>query len=100
MLNTTFEEMIVAKKSVCQTLPLTNIFILANVFLGVGMLHGFTGIFSRKEGGIQVLEGLAPSTQTVGSLLRTPWLTKPDRKIAPKVLIRNFQLKRICHLQV
>jgi hypothetical protein len=40
------------------------------------------GTFPRKEGEIQVLAGLAPSNQTVGSLLRTPWLVKPDCKIA------------------
>ncbi len=28
-----------------------------------------------------VLAGLAPSNQTVGSLLRTPWLAKPVRKL-------------------
>jgi hypothetical protein len=37
--------------------------------------------FPGKEGGIQLLEGLAPSSQTVPSLLRTPWTVKPARKI-------------------
>ncbi len=35
----------------------------------------------RKEGGIQVMTGLAPSSQTVGYLLRTPWPSKPAVKI-------------------
>ncbi len=36
-------------------------------------------------GEIKVLAGLAPSSQTVGSLKRTPWLAKPSRKIWHKV---------------
>jgi hypothetical protein len=32
---------------------------------------GYMGMFPRKEGGIKVLAGLAPSSQTVESLLRT-----------------------------
>jgi hypothetical protein len=39
------------------------------------------GIFPRKEGRIQVLIGLALSSQTVGSLLRIPWLAKLSKKI-------------------
>jgi hypothetical protein len=54
------------------------------------MMHDFTGILSRKEGGIQVLEGLAPSSQTVRSSLTTPWPTKPDRKIDPKSTNKKF----------
>ncbi len=46
-------------------------FRLSNVFLGVGMPHGCTGAFPATEGGIQVLAGSAPSSQTVGSLLIT-----------------------------
>jgi hypothetical protein len=48
-------------------------FILANVILAVGMPCGCTGAIPRKEGGIQVLAGLAPSSLAVGSLLRPPW---------------------------
>ncbi len=46
------------------------IIILANIFLGVGngTLCGCT--FPGKEGGLQVLAGLAPSSHTVVSLLR------------------------------
>jgi hypothetical protein len=33
-----------------------------------------------KEGGIQALEDLAASYQTVGSLLRTRWQAEPVRK--------------------
>jgi hypothetical protein len=39
-----------------------NIFTAANVLFGDGMLHGYTGTFQGKEGGIQVLAGLAPSS--------------------------------------
>jgi hypothetical protein len=53
---------------------------LANKLMSVSM-HDSTGPFPRKEGGIEVLAGLAPSSQTVGSLLRTPWLAKPVGKI-------------------
>ncbi len=41
-----------------------------------------------KEGGIQGLAGLAPSSQTVGSLLKKPW---PDRKIQQKESSLNSQ---------
>ncbi len=40
--------------------------------MGVGMLQDYMGMFPKKEGGIHSLPGLAPSNQTVGSLLRTP----------------------------
>jgi hypothetical protein len=46
--------------------------ILTNI-LFVGTLCGGMGMFSGKEGGIQVLTGLAPSSLTIGTLLRTPW---------------------------
>jgi hypothetical protein len=39
--------------------------------IGVGMLYSCMGTFPRKEGGTQVLAGLAPSNLLVGSLLRT-----------------------------
>ncbi len=48
----------------------------------MGTLHGSVGTFPHKEGGIQMLAGLAPSSQTVGSLLRTPLLAKPAGKMA------------------
>ncbi len=44
-----------------------NFFKLANVFLSVGILLSCAGMFHRKEGRIQVLEGPVP----VKSLLRT-----------------------------
>jgi hypothetical protein len=46
-------------------------FILANVFLGVGMLPGCAGTFPRKDLEIQMLAGLTPSSLTGGSLLKT-----------------------------
>jgi hypothetical protein len=39
-INSTFDELTVAKKSVCQTISPINLFIVTNVFLLVGMLHG------------------------------------------------------------
>jgi hypothetical protein len=36
----------------------------------VGMPCACEGAFHGKEGGVQVLAGLAPSSQTVGSLFR------------------------------
>ncbi len=36
----------------------------------MGMLRSCVGVFPRKEGRIQLLAGLVPSTQTVGSLFR------------------------------
>jgi hypothetical protein len=56
------------------SLKFGNILILANVLLGVGMLHGCMGTLFGKEGGIQVLAGLVLSSQKVGSLLKTGWL--------------------------
>ncbi len=46
--------------------------ILANVYFGVGMPHSCAGVYPGKEGGIQALVGIAPSSQIVGSLMRTP----------------------------
>jgi len=43
-----------------------NFYILANVHLGMDMLCSCAGAIPKKEGGIQVLVGLAPSNQTVG----------------------------------
>ncbi len=50
-----------------------NFLLLANVFLGMDTQCGCMGVLRRKEGGIQVSACLAPSSQTVGSALRTPW---------------------------
>jgi hypothetical protein len=46
--------------------------LLARILLEVGMPRSCSCVFSGKEGGIQVLVGLAPSSQRVGSLLTTP----------------------------
>jgi hypothetical protein len=50
--------------------------------LGGGWVHPTTvrATFHREEGGIWVLAGLAPSSQTLGSLLRTPWSEKIGEK--------------------
>jgi hypothetical protein len=50
-----------------------NFFILANIFLGVGMPLGTAGIFPGWRVGYECVESPALS-QTVGSLLRTPCL--------------------------
>ncbi len=47
------------------------------------------GVFPRKEGRIQVLAGLAPCSQTVGSLLRTPKLSKQ----AGTIMVLNYFFK-------
>jgi hypothetical protein len=76
------------------------------MFFWVGMTHGCTGAFTRKKGGIEFLAGPAPSSQTVGSLLRTPWLAKLTIKIVkyyindykfgnffiPKMMFANFTI--------
>jgi hypothetical protein len=46
----------------------------------VGMSHGYAGMFPGKEGGIQVLAVLAPFSQTIGSLFRTPAACKAGWK--------------------
>ncbi len=51
-------------------------------FLGVGITHRCTLMFPGKESEIQVLAGLASFCQTVGFLLRTPWLAKPQKNLA------------------
>jgi hypothetical protein len=48
--------------------------------MGVDIMRGCTGVFPRKEDGMQVFAGLAPSNQTVGLLLRTPWPANPAGK--------------------
>jgi hypothetical protein len=55
--------------------------ILANMHLGLSKLHCYAGAFSAKEGGIEVLDGLTPSNQTIVSLFRIPWPAKPTRKM-------------------
>jgi hypothetical protein len=76
-----FNKLNIAKKLVCQTLSLAIFLILTNIFFfGGGMLYGWSDMFSKKEGGIQVMAGLAPSSQTVKSLLRAPLPAKPARK--------------------
>ncbi len=61
---------------------------LAKVFLRVGMRHGHAGTFPLKVGGVQVLADLAPSSQIVGSSLRTLWLAKQNNiKHSGKVLL-------------
>jgi hypothetical protein len=57
-------------------------------FGGVGMLCSCAGAFPRKVGGIQAWAGLAPSSQTVGSLLRTPLASKAAGKMI--VVIQIF----------
>ncbi len=46
-------------------------------------------LFPGKEGEIQVLAGLAPSGQTVGSLLRTP-AGKASQNFSAKCHFREF----------
>jgi hypothetical protein len=58
---------------------------LANIYtckciLRVGMPCSFAGTFTRKEGGMHVLAGLAPSSQTIVYLLTTAWLEKIGKK--------------------
>ncbi len=69
---------------------LTNfIFMKGNVLLG-WVCHATVWVHSlQREGGKQVLAGLAPSRKTVGSILRTPWLAFPARKNWQKV---NWQI--------
>jgi hypothetical protein len=54
------------------------------------MQHAFTGVFPRKEGGIWVLAGSATPSQTVESLLRTPWLTTSAKSSLPNSLQMNL----------
>jgi hypothetical protein len=46
-------------------------FTLTNILFGVGMLHKGISTFRGKVGGIKVLAGPAPTSQTIGSLLRS-----------------------------
>jgi hypothetical protein len=54
---------------------------LANILLFVGTLLGCVGVSPRKEGAIQVLAGLVPSSQTVGFLMKTPGQLLTARKM-------------------
>ncbi len=58
---------VLIKKWFCQILPIFNACIC---IFGGGYATQLSGMFSRKKGGIQVLAGLAPSSQIVGSLMR------------------------------
>jgi hypothetical protein len=60
------------------------------------MLHSCNGMFPWKEDGIPVLAGLAPSSQIVGSLLRTHSPAQRAGKIQHKVSLANsLQFKYI-----
>jgi hypothetical protein len=86
VLPNTFCNFFEIKKWFCWNL---RILMLANAPFRVGMQHCRAGMFPTKEGGIQVLAGLAPSTQTVRPLLRTSWLAKPTRKKLAKSCSAN-----------
>ncbi len=60
-------------------------FILTNIFWG-GYAVWLCRHVPRIEGGIQVLAGVAPLSQTVGSLSRTPWPAKLARKYLTKMI--------------
>jgi hypothetical protein len=57
---------------------------MANIFFfgGGGTLRGCAGVFCGREVGIQVLAGLAPSFQTVGSLLRPLWPPESSENVS------------------
>jgi hypothetical protein len=58
----------------------------------VGMPQGRRRAFPEKEVGIQVLAGLAASSSTVGSLLRTPLARKDSQKNeSSKLIFKNLQ---------
>jgi hypothetical protein len=52
------------------------IFTYKCTFRGDGTMRSFAVTFPTKDSGIQMLAGVAPSGQTVRSLLRTAWLWK------------------------
>jgi hypothetical protein len=64
-----------------------NFLIPANVYFGVGRLCGYEGAFPLKEGGIQALADLAPTSQTLGSFLTGP------KNLAKSFLANLFHLK-------
>ncbi len=63
--------------------------ILRSTFLGVGVPSGCMGMFPKMGGGIQVLAGLAASSRTVQSLVRSPWPANLVRKFQQKVILLN-----------
>jgi hypothetical protein len=75
----------------------TNCFILANVFLGVGILQGCVGCILWEE---QCCNSyLAPSSQTAGYFLSTPRLAKLTIKIQNKNEFNDFSsMERCTHL--
>jgi hypothetical protein len=54
------------------------------------------GMFPGKEGGIQVLAGVAPSSQTVGSYLRTSLAGKSIQKNSTKREYSEFTSMEKC----
>ncbi len=64
-----------------------NFHILAYILLFVGTTHGCMGMLPRKEDVIQMLAGLAPSSQTVGSLLKK---TIPAKAGGKMIILRYF----------
>jgi hypothetical protein len=46
----------------------------------------------KKEGRIQLLTVLAPSMQTLGSLLKTPWPAWRSEKFDKKLSLLNFAI--------
>jgi hypothetical protein len=76
--------------------PILIFFILAEVFLWVGNPRSCAGAFFGKEGREQVLAGPVPSSQILGSLLKTNWPALPAGKIQRKVSsINSLQCKNI-----
>jgi hypothetical protein len=50
------------------------------------------GDFPRKEGGIQVLAGIAPNSQTIRYLFRTPGQqSKPEKNQQKLISANSFQ---------
>ncbi len=59
--------------------------------MGAGTSFDRADVFPGKDGGTPVLAGLAPSSQTVGSLFSTPW---PAQKFDKKMfLVISLQWK-------
>jgi hypothetical protein len=82
-----------------EDLTINTLLILANVVMGVGITCNFTGSYSRKEVRIQVLAGLAPSSQKVGSFLRTPVAGKAGQKndlSTALIFVADSTLKNLC----
>ncbi len=64
------------------------IFYTCKCIFGVGTLCSCASVFSRKKDGMRVLAGLAPTSQTLGSLMKTH-ACLPARKIWKKVSSMN-----------